>query len=191
MRVRRLDTAQANLTSAIDKINLVISRGGCISAVQTALDAQDYEALADHIAEYQQLEQRQSDLPARGSTENGDVIVSTAREKLLGVVRDQVKDALQAQDSAAAARFIKLYKPLDLPEEGMSAGLTFVRTCVPLPLSSSLMVVNLSTCVPVSAPLGKRSKGNTVAEWASACAVMFLTCLQWNAANSRCPVLKP
>ena len=130
-RVRRLDTAQANLAATIDRIQLITSCAATTAAVQSALDARDYESLATHISEYQELQHQQAtaggELPAQ--VQAGSKVVAQARETLLNVVREKVKAALDARDSDAAASFLKLYKPLQLPDEGMSASLSFVQRC--------------------------------------------------------------
>jgi hypothetical protein len=56
-RVRRLDTAQANLTATIERIDAVIRCSACTAAVQAARQAQDWEALAERISEYQDMQQ--------------------------------------------------------------------------------------------------------------------------------------
>ena len=134
-RVRKLDTAQANLVATIDRIKLALECGTCVSAVQAALDSQDYEAAAARISEYQSL---QDQLPGGSSvpislpsTAYADQVVSRAREKLLEVVRAKVGTAREAGDLGAMLRFLKLYKPLDVPQEGMAAALSFVRRYCP------------------------------------------------------------
>jgi hypothetical protein len=127
--------------ATIEHIQLVVSSGACISAVRKALDAGDFEALAESISSYQQLVQqagqtegadgpRLSTLSAQ--LEQGkpaDIVVIAAREKLLQHVRQGVQSTLQAQDADAAFRYLKLYKPLELPDEGMAAALSFVKRC--------------------------------------------------------------
>lgn len=132
-RVRNLDTAQSNLVATIDRIKLALECGTCVSAIQAALDQQDYEAAAARIGEYQNL---QDQLPggavvatALPSAAYADQVVSRAREKLLEVVRERVGSAREAGDLSAMLRFLKLYKPLDVPQEGMAAALSFVRRC--------------------------------------------------------------
>lgn len=110
--------------------------GTCVSAVQAALDSQDYEAAAARISEYQGLQEQ---LPGGTSVPvplpsaaYADQVVDRAREKLLEVVRERVGAAREAGDLSAMLRFLKLYKPLDVPQEGMAAALSFVRRCRPV-----------------------------------------------------------
>jgi hypothetical protein len=141
-RVRRLDVAQTNLVATIEHIQLVVSSGACISAVRRALDSDDFEALAESISSYQQLMQQAGDTKGpRESTAStaldlgqpADAVVMAAREKLLEHVRQGVKSTLQAQDADAASRYLKLYRPLELPEEGIAAALSFVKRYARLP----------------------------------------------------------
>ena len=132
-RVRRLDTAQSNLLSTIDRIRRALDSGTCITAVQSALDAQDYEAAAANISKYQQLQEQSpsgSALPrgTPGST-YADHVVSQARDKLLVVVREKIAAACESRDMKGVLRFLQLYKPLNVPQEGMAAALAFVRRC--------------------------------------------------------------
>lgn len=135
-RVRKLDTAQANLTATLGHIRLVVSCGSCVAGVRAALDAGDYDALAEHIAGYQELMASAGGAGGDGALERqlergGDAgaIVARARERLLEVTRQHVKEALAAQDAPAALRWLRLYKPLQLPDEGMAAALQFVKRC--------------------------------------------------------------
>lgn len=132
-RVRRLDTAQSNLISTIDRIRRALDSGTCITAVQNALDAQDYEAAAANICRYQQLQEQSPNgnaLPrgTPGST-YADHVVAQARDKLLVVVREKIADACHSRDMQGVLRFLQLYKPLNVPQEGMAAALAFVRRC--------------------------------------------------------------
>jgi conserved oligomeric Golgi complex subunit 4 len=142
-RVRRLDTAQNNLISTIDRIQRALDSGTCISAVQSALDAQDYEAAAANIGKYQQLQEQSpngSVLP-RGvpGAAYANQVVAQAREKLLVVVRDNVAAACAERDAKGMLRFLQLYKPLNVPQEGMSAALSFIRRCAAAALQSVSM----------------------------------------------------
>jgi hypothetical protein len=130
-RVRRLDTAQSNLISTIDLIRRALDSGTCITAVQRALDAQDYEAAAANISRYQQLLDQCPNghaLP-RGTPGSAyaDHVVAQARDKLLLVVREKIAAACESRDMAGMLRFLQLYKPLNVPQEGMAAALAFVR----------------------------------------------------------------
>lgn len=59
-RVRRLDLQQGNVSETLDLINLILDRTHCVSGVQQAMAAGDYDTAADHIATFLQLEQRLS-----------------------------------------------------------------------------------------------------------------------------------
>jgi hypothetical protein len=59
-RVRRLDQQQGNVTDTLDLISLILDRTHCVSGVQQAMAAHDYDTAAQHIATFLQLEQRLS-----------------------------------------------------------------------------------------------------------------------------------
>lgn len=168
-RVRRLDTAQSNLEATLRHIDVITRARASTAAVQTALDAHDWHALAEHISAYQDL-QNQQQRHAHGSTplmdshpgstagggmqrgldgspdpttpaqvHGSDAVIAAARERLLAVVRDKVKASLAAGNATAAAEFLQLYKPLGLPDEGMAAAVSFIQRCCRL--SSSVKVL--------------------------------------------------
>lgn len=70
-RVRRLDQQQTNVTDTLELINLILDRTHCVSGVQQAMAAQDYDGAAQHIARFLALEQRLS--PAVTGTDAGQV----------------------------------------------------------------------------------------------------------------------
>lgn len=57
-RVRSLDLQQSNVTETLDLISLILDRTHCVSGVQQAMAAQDYDTAAAHIATFLRLEQR-------------------------------------------------------------------------------------------------------------------------------------
>jgi hypothetical protein len=59
-RARRLDLQQGNVSETLDLINLILDRTHCVSGVQQAMAAGDYDTAADHIATFLRLEQRLS-----------------------------------------------------------------------------------------------------------------------------------
>lgn len=130
-RVRRLDSAQANIAAVLKRIDLVLSSDACIAAIRSALDAGDFPTLAEQISSYQQMQRAPGGGGAtpRAPVAAADAVVAQATEKLLAVVREEVKAAMAAGDAAAAVRFLKLYKPLDMPEEGLAAAVSFVKKC--------------------------------------------------------------
>ncbi|GFH19036.1 Cog4 domain-containing protein, partial [Haematococcus lacustris] len=55
-KVRRLDTVQTNVAAVLKKVGLILDRTACIDGVQAAMEAEDYEAAALHIASFTKLE---------------------------------------------------------------------------------------------------------------------------------------
>lgn len=59
-RIRHLNQQQSNVQETLDLINLILDRTHCVSGVQQAMAAQDYDTAAEHIATFLRLEQRLS-----------------------------------------------------------------------------------------------------------------------------------
>ena len=57
-KVRELDTAQSRIHSTLARINIMVDRTSAISGVRAALNAEDYEAAAQHVQSFLSLEQR-------------------------------------------------------------------------------------------------------------------------------------
>lgn len=128
-RVRVLDTAQANLVATLNKIDLVITRSDCVSGVQAALDAGNYELAAQHISTYQDLDQDAASLADSDDQGEQAAVLKRARTELVVLVRTKLQQGVEEQDTASVLRFLKLYKPLRMPDEGLRVCTSFLRRC--------------------------------------------------------------
>ncbi|GFR44918.1 hypothetical protein Agub_g6003, partial [Astrephomene gubernaculifera] len=57
-KVRQLDLVQGRVQAVLTKINLILDRTNCINGVQSAMEAEDYEAAARYVASFMELEAR-------------------------------------------------------------------------------------------------------------------------------------
>eukprot|EP00798_Chlamydomonas_sp_ICE-L_P008858 gene8858-3742_t len=132
-KVRRLDCVQGRVQGTLDKINLILDRTNCINGVQEAMDSEDYESAANHIATFMDLEERLAgSLHAVdvGQAESQRQILTEARSKLEEVVARRFDEAVNRRDTAAAVRFAKLYKPLGKQDEGLRRFTEFLKLVV-------------------------------------------------------------
>ncbi|KAF6250525.1 component of oligomeric golgi complex 4, partial [Scenedesmus sp. NREL 46B-D3] len=114
-RVRRLDLQQSNVSETLDLINLILDRTHCVSGVQQAMSAGDYDTAADHIATFLRLEQRLSSAAQgvdAGQAEEQRQLLLSAKAQLESVVAQRLEEAVAARDHAAVLRFVRLHKPL-------------------------------------------------------------------------------
>lgn len=75
-RVRRLDTAQGNLTATIARIDAMTRCSACVAAVRAARQAKDWAALAERISEYQAMQPVRTSLPCACSTHDSHSVNS-------------------------------------------------------------------------------------------------------------------
>uniref|UniRef100_A0A7S0RYR1 Conserved oligomeric Golgi complex subunit 4 n=1 Tax=Chlamydomonas leiostraca TaxID=1034604 RepID=A0A7S0RYR1_9CHLO len=133
-KVRRLDTAQTRVNDVLGQINLILDRTAAINGVTAALEAEDYEAAAGHVATFMTLEatlggSALTGLDA-GQVESQRQVLLDAKAQLERVVSARLDEAVARRDVAAAARFSKLLKPLGQPEEGLRRFTEFLRLLV-------------------------------------------------------------
>jgi len=120
-RVRRLDGVQARVRDTLALVDLILDRTSCVSGVQGAMQAGDFEAAAGFIATFLELERRLAGAEGALSDDTGQVeeqrqLLLSAKGQLEGVVAARLDEAVAARDHAAAMRFIRLHKPLGSPQ---------------------------------------------------------------------------
>jgi hypothetical protein len=126
-RVRRLDGVQVRVRAALALVDLILDRTGCVSGVQGAMQAGDFEAAAGFIATFLELERRLAGAAGALSDDTGQVeeqrqLLLGAKGQLEGVVAARLDAAVAARDHAAVMRFVKLHKPLGSPQVGWWRG---------------------------------------------------------------------
>mmetsp|Transcript_26 Transcript_26/g.78 ORF Transcript_26/g.78 Transcript_26/m.78 type:complete len:746 (+) Transcript_26:194-2431(+) len=120
-KVRELDIAGSAVEESLSRINLIIDRSNCIDGTKSAMETEDYEAAARYISTYSQLDGKTRVLEDGQTEEEQMELLNRFRDQLVEVVRMRFKEAVKARDHAAVVRFTKLFVPLSLHKEGLSA----------------------------------------------------------------------
>eukprot|EP00898_Chlorokybus_atmophyticus_P002420 jgi/Chlat1/3179/Chrsp22S03409 len=102
-KVRELDRAQGRVSECIARISTIVDRANCIEGARTALDAADYEQASNMLR------------------------LSCHRVK---IVRSSFSAAAESRDHAAAVKYARLFGPLGLQQEGLSAYVGYLRAVV-------------------------------------------------------------
>lgn len=143
-KVRELDLAQSRVQATLQRIDVIVDRASCIDGARQALEAGDYEGAAACVHTFLQLDrdeeeeegelvqQRQQYRGGGGEGGGGDAAeqrrqLLESKEKLEALVRGKLAEAVEAQDHAAVVRFVRLYPPLGLHQDGLRAYVAYLR----------------------------------------------------------------
>ncbi|KAF8652758.1 hypothetical protein AX16_004254 [Volvariella volvacea WC 439] len=132
-KVRSLDEEMSRVREAGERVNQVMELKSSLSALQSAIEIQDWESAARHCARAMSLPPEvvsgpfaevavptaESHLPPAQTLQN-------ARELLLSVFRHNFEQASRSRDSTATTRFFKLFPAIGWEEEGLQAYASFV-----------------------------------------------------------------
>jgi hypothetical protein len=158
-KVRELDTAQSRVQATLAHIGAVLDRMRAVEGIQAALAAEDYEAAAECVARYLELEDElaaagvEAAAAAGGSGDAGPAasvaaasagladadgraaaeqarVLAEGRARLEDVVRKRGRAAAAAGDHAGVLRFTRLHRPLRLQQEGLDLLVGFLRKLV-------------------------------------------------------------
>ncbi|KYQ91932.1 oligomeric Golgi complex component [Tieghemostelium lacteum] len=111
-KVKYLDAIRERIKGTLKKVDDIVDLKNCIQGVQQSIDIEDYESAAFHINRYlnidkEVLEQQSSEM------------LSKAEEKLLQMIENRYKLALEQENNTDVLRFSKLYVPLERAQEGL------------------------------------------------------------------------
>jgi hypothetical protein len=138
-KVRELDLAQSRVQATLSKIDAIVDRTNCIDGVKQALEVEDYETAAKYVETFLQLDSEinESPNPDLGFSASGPDTGSEQRkqmfeskEKLEGIIKKKLSAAIDAKDHANVVRFVKLFLPLRLQEEGLKSFVAYLRKIV-------------------------------------------------------------
>ncbi|KAH9048069.1 COG4-domain-containing protein, partial [Lactarius hengduanensis] len=150
-RVRTLDEEMRRVREASDRVQQVIELKSSLSALQSSIDAQDWESATRHCARAMAV----PDVVINGtfvetavpSSENPLPPAQTlkdARNLLLQVFTRQFTEATKARDAVATTRFFKLFPAIGWEAEGLEAYASFIVDLVKVrpPASAQAMIVD-------------------------------------------------
>nr|XP_011468891.1 PREDICTED: conserved oligomeric Golgi complex subunit 4 [Fragaria vesca subsp. vesca] len=124
-KVRELDLAQSRVNSTLLRLDAIVERTNCIDGVKQALDAQDYESAAKFVQRFIQIESEYRD---SGSEQRDQLMES--KKLLESIVKKKLNAAVDQRDHMNVLRFIRLYTPLGIEEEGLQAYVSYLRKVI-------------------------------------------------------------
>lgn len=138
-KVRELDLAQSRVQSTLARIDAIVDRTNCIDGAKQALEAEDYETAAKYVETFLQLDAEFNEGVAGLDTVSGKEAGAEQRkqmveskQKLESIIRKKLVVAVEAKDHTNVVRFVKLYPPLRLQEEGLRSYVGYLRKVVSL-----------------------------------------------------------
>ncbi|XP_021297102.1 conserved oligomeric Golgi complex subunit 4 [Herrania umbratica] len=124
-KVRELDLAQSRVNSTLLRIDAIVERGNCIDGVKSALDAEDYESATECVRTFLEIDNKFKD---SGSDQREQLLAS--KKQLEGIVKKKLMAAVDQRDHPTIVRFIKLYSPLGLEEEGLQVYVGYLKKVI-------------------------------------------------------------
>ncbi|ESQ37795.1 hypothetical protein EUTSA_v10028369mg [Eutrema salsugineum] len=124
-KVRELDLAQSRVNVTLSRIDAIVERGNCIEGVKTALDSEDYESAATFVQRFLQIDSQYKD---SGSDQREQLLAS--KKQLEGIVKKKLLSAIDQRDHPTILRFVRLYSPLGMEEEGLQLYVGYLKKVI-------------------------------------------------------------
>lgn len=124
-KVRELDLAQSRVNSTLSRIDAIVERGNCIDGVQKALETEDYESAAKYVQTFLRIDAEYQD---SGSNQREQLMAS--KKQLEGIARKRLAAAIDQRDHPTILRFIRLFSPLNLQEEGLQMYVSYLKKVI-------------------------------------------------------------
>lgn len=124
-KVRELDFAQSRVKSTLRRLDAIVERGSCIDGVKKALESEDYEAAANYVQTFLQIDEEYRD---SGSDQMEQL--SESKRKLEAIVKRRLAAAVDQRDHPTILRFVRLYTPLGLAVEGLQVYVGYLRKVI-------------------------------------------------------------
>ncbi|KAL9681550.1 hypothetical protein QQ045_013335 [Rhodiola kirilowii] len=124
-KVRELDLAQSRVNDTLLRIDAIVERGNCIEGVKKAMESEDFESAASYVQTFLQIDARYKE---SGSDQRDQLLAS--KKQLEGIVRKRLAAAVDQRDHQTILRFIRLYAPLGLEEEGLQVYVGYLKKVI-------------------------------------------------------------
>ncbi|CAI0432865.1 unnamed protein product [Linum tenue] len=111
-KVRELDLAQSRVNTTVLRIDAIVERGNCIDGVK-------------YVQTFLHIDAKYKD---SGSEQRDQLLAS--KKQLEGIVRKRLADAVDQRDHPTILRFIRLYSPLGLEEEGLQVYVGYLKKVI-------------------------------------------------------------
>eukprot|EP00249_Psilotum_nudum_P021597 c28167_g1_i1 orf=66-2351(+) len=141
-KVRELDLAQSRVQATLGRIDAIVDRANCIDGAKRALESEDYEAAAKYVETFLHLDAEYSDTIAAREASGEEGRKETASEQrrqlleskqnLESVIRKKFSAAVEQRDHPGVLRFVKLFRPLGLEDEGLQLYVNYLRKVISL-----------------------------------------------------------
>ncbi|KAK4488720.1 hypothetical protein RD792_004500 [Penstemon davidsonii] len=125
-KVRHLDLAQSRVQETLLRIDAIVDRSHCLDGVHKSLLAEDFESAASHIQTFLQIDAKFKDSSAADQREQ----LLSYKRQLEGIARKRLSAAVDQRDHPAILRFVKLYTPLGLEEEGLQVYVSYLKKVI-------------------------------------------------------------
>ncbi|KAK1424995.1 hypothetical protein QVD17_20337 [Tagetes erecta] len=124
-KVRELDVAQSRVNETLLRIDAIVERTNCIEGVQRALESEDFESAASYVQTFLQIDAKYKD----SGSDQREMLFS-CKKQLESIVRRRLAAAVDQRDHSAVLRFIRLYSPLALEEEGLQVYVSYLKKVI-------------------------------------------------------------
>ncbi|KAK7354864.1 hypothetical protein VNO80_20415 [Phaseolus coccineus] len=126
-KVRELDLAQSRVRNTLLRIDAIVDRANSLEGVHRALEAEDYESAARYVQTFLQIDAQYKD---SGSDQLQRDRLLAAKKQLEGIVRKKLSAAVDQRDHPAILRFIRLFTPLGVEEEGLQVYVGYLKKVI-------------------------------------------------------------
>ncbi|PKU78327.1 conserved oligomeric Golgi complex subunit 4 [Dendrobium catenatum] len=126
-KVRELDLAQSRVESTLSRIDAIVERSHCLDSARRALDSDDYDSAARFIHTFLQIDARFRD---SGSDQREQLL--ECKRRLESIVRNRLAAAVDKRDHPTILRFVRVFPPLGLQEEGLQIYVSYLRKVIAL-----------------------------------------------------------
>ncbi|XP_010934198.1 conserved oligomeric Golgi complex subunit 4 [Elaeis guineensis] len=126
-KVRELDLAQSRVHSTLSRIDAIVERSHCLDGARRALDAEDFETAARFVQTFLQIDARFRD----SANDHRDQLLDCKRQ-LESIVRRRLAAAVDQRDHASILRFVRIFPPLGLQEEGLQIYVSYLKKVIAL-----------------------------------------------------------
>ncbi|KAI8544892.1 hypothetical protein RHMOL_Rhmol07G0000800 [Rhododendron molle] len=126
-KVRELDLAQSRVNDTLLRIDAIVDRANCLDGVKKALDSEDFESAANYVQTFLQIDAKYN----KDSDDQRQQLLAS-KKHLEGIVRKRLSAAVDQRDHPSILRFIRLFPPLGLEEEGLQVYVTYLKKVIAL-----------------------------------------------------------
>ncbi|CAN7000227.1 unnamed protein product, partial [Brassica oleracea var. botrytis] len=109
----------------LSRIEAIVERGNCIEGVMTALESEDYGSAAKFVQRFLQIDAQYKD---SGSDQREQLLES--KKQLEGIAKKKLLAAIDQRDHTSILRFVRLYSPLGMEEEGLQLYVGYLKKVI-------------------------------------------------------------